>query len=351
MKQMSACQFLDVDAPHLDPNSTVALGSAGKFITHIAALQLVERGLVSLDEPLCNHIPELDSFPLITRGLHGEPFPLRPPTKKITLRHLLLHTSGLSDPSYPLVAEYFASGAPKLQIGDDAPYIVKTFSIPLIFEPGEGFQYGCSIHWTQLLVTRLSGNFTKHIHEHIFDPLGMEASTYTSRNRADIWESRLRMVEREGDTLIAADDVSQGLMCSMLDIGVILSDLISASSKLLRQESIDLLFVPQLAPSTAALDALRADHENYAFMARIPGSVGPPSVNWSAAGLVVEEELPLSRLPKGAVTWEGMANVIWAMNRDKGLGMCFATQLIPVEDEKAKELSVTFMREAWNMFG
>lgn len=71
----------------------------------------------------------------------------------------------------------------------------------------------------------------------------------------------------------------------------------------------------------------------------------------SAAGLVVEEELSLSRLPKGTVTWEGMGNVIWAMNRDRGLCMCFSTQLIPVEDEKAKELSVMFMKTAWNTFG
>jgi hypothetical protein len=39
------------------------------------------------------------------------------------------------------------------------------------------------------------------------------------------------------------------------------------------------------------------------------------------------------------------------MNRKMGLGMFFATQLIPVGDETANALAKTFMRDAWNKFG
>jgi hypothetical protein len=139
----------------------------------------------------------------------------------------------------------------------------------------------------------------------------------------------------------------------MSDMAVILSDLISPSPKLLlKQEHIDLLFTGQFAPSSAALRDLRGNHENYAFCAGKPGSErSPPVVNWSAGGLVAEGELPLSEMPKGTVTWEGMLNVLWAMNREKRLAVFFATQLIPVGDEKANELAVMFMRDAWNAFG
>jgi CubicO group peptidase (beta-lactamase class C family) len=342
---------LDADSPPLDPDSTIVLSSAGKFITHIAALQLVERGSIGLDEPIYEHIPELESLPLITRGTVDKPFTLRPPTNKITLRHLLLHTSGLSSPDVSLVDEYLASDASKPEFKDDAPFIVKNFSIPLIFEPGEGFAYGYSIHWTQLLVTRLTGSFLQYIQEHIFNPLGMTSSTYMPRDSADIWSRRLRMVERQGDELVPADDASQGLVCSMSDMGAILSNLTSPSPTLLKQEHIDLLFTGQLAPSSAALEDLRNNHENYAFCAGMPGDAGPPSVNWTAAGLVAENELPLSRMPRGTVTWEGMPNVLWAMNREKGLGMFFATQLLPIGDRTANELAVTFMRNAWHKFG
>ena len=46
-----------------------------------------------------------------------------------------------------------------------------------------------------------------------------------------------------------------------------------------------------------------------------------------------------------------MPNLIWAMNREKGLGIIFATQLLPVDDEKAVDLAMSFMRGAWDMFG
>lgn len=355
----SGRQSLDTDAALLNPDSTIVLASAGKFITHVAALQLVERGKVSLDEPVYNYLPELEALPLVTRsGAAGDKSLLvRRPAKAITLRHLLLHTSGLSDPEVPLVSEYLASDSvEEPKIAEDADAIVKHFSIPLIFEPGQGFAYGHSIHWTQLLVKRLSdgGNFVKHIQEHIFAPLSMESSTYAPQANADIWDRRLRMVERDGDRLIPADDASQGLTCSMLDFGGVLSDLVSPVPKLLGQKQhVDLLFAGQLTPSSASLDNLRADHENYKFCAGTPtAGRTAPIVNWSAAGLVVEdEELPLSRMPRGTVTWEGMPNVLWAMNREKGLGIFFATQLLPVGDKKANTLALEFMSGAWNKLG
>jgi CubicO group peptidase (beta-lactamase class C family) len=347
----SGLQHLGPNAPPLDPDSTIVLGSAGKFITHIAALQLVEQGAIGLDEPVYQHLPELESSPLITEGTGGEAFTLRPPCNKITLRHLLLHTSGLSSSDVPLVSEYLASNITKPEFEDSAHFIVKNFSVPLIFEPGGGFSYGYSIHWTQLLVTRLTGNFLKYIQEHIFNPLGMTSSTYMPRDSTEIWNKRLRMVERQDGELIPADDASQGLICSMSDMEAILGDLIMPSPKLLKQQQhIDLLFNGQLAPLSMALKDLRRNPENYAFCAGAPGDAGAPLVNWSAAGLTIENDIPLSHFPKGTVTWEGMPNVLWAMNRDKGLAMFFATQLIPVGDEKANDLALTFMKNAWKTF-
>lgn len=347
-----------MDASPLDPNSTVALASAGKFITHVAALQLVEQGKIGLDEPIYDHLPELGNLPLVTRGhASSNQLLIRRPANVITLRHLLLYISGLSDPEVPLAVEYLASDTKdKPKVDEGADPIVKHFSIPLIFEPGEGFAYGHSIHWTQLLVKRLSdgGNFIEHIQKHIFSPLSMTSSTYAPRANSDIWDRRLRMVERDGDSLIPADDASQGLTCSISDVGTIFSDLVSPSPKLLKQKShIDLLFTGQFAPSSASMSDLRSNHENYGFCAGTTSATSEaPLLNWSAAGLVAEEEkLPLSRMPKGTVTWEGMPNVLWAMNREKGLAMFFATQLIPVGDKHANERALEFMSGAWSKFG
>lgn len=54
-------------SPPIDANSPFFLGSAGKFITHIAALQLVERCLLTLDEPVSKYLVELRSLSLLSK--------------------------------------------------------------------------------------------------------------------------------------------------------------------------------------------------------------------------------------------------------------------------------------------
>jgi CubicO group peptidase (beta-lactamase class C family) len=313
-------------------------------------LQLVEQGAITLDEPIYRHLPELRSLPLITHGSGNQPFTLSPVTKNITLRHLLSHTSGLASEDHPLISDYLSSDVAKVHVEPDAPQIVQYFSNPLIFEPGEGFEYGHSIYWTQLLVARLGGNFTGYVQEHIFDRIGMTSSTYQPNERADIYDRRLQMVERQNGNLVPADGAAHGLIASASDMGIILSDLVSSEPRILSPGSIELLFTGQLAPSTAALASLRGNDDNYAFCAGRIGRDSPPSVNWSLAGLLAEDVLPVSQMPKGTVTWEGMPNVLWAVNREKKLGMFFGTQLVPVGDEIANGLALMFMRDAWNKF-
>ncbi|KAJ3498626.1 hypothetical protein NLG97_g971 [Lecanicillium saksenae] len=334
-------QRLD-SAESLNLNSTVMLGSAGKFITHIAALQLVQRGAIDLDSPVWPHLPELEALPVLQGN--GD---TTTATAPITLRSLLLHTSGLSDPDSSLL-KTFPEAVQKVEdavVG--AHPIVQHFSMPLAFEPGLGFAYGASIHWTQLLVTRLAGDqsFVQHIQENIFKPLDMEQSTYAPRDRNDIWENRLQTVERCDGRFVEADDASQGLYCSILDMGKILSDLISERPKLLELKYRNLLFEGSL--SGASLADLRNDAENYAFcMGKHPR--GEPPINWTMAGLKAEAELPLSKLPQGTVVWEGMPNVMWTMNKERGLASFFATQLLPIGDEKANDAAVEFMKCAWS---
>jgi hypothetical protein len=96
----------------------------------------------------------------------------------------------------------------------------------------------------------------------------------------------------------------------MLDIATIISDLISASPKLLGETSLTVFFERQFSPSSALLTDLLIDHDNYAFCIGQTSIKGPPPLNWSAAGLVAEDELALSHIPKGTVTWEEMPNVL-----------------------------------------
>lgn len=349
----------------------MSLTSAGKFLTNIAALQLVERGILTLDEPISKYLPEIEKC-LLVEQVDAE-IRLRSPIRSITLRHLLLNMSGMG--TTDTYQERFGSmdRIPPLDFPDDAHILLKSRATHLFFEPGEGFEYGWSLYCVQLLVERLGDKdrFFEYVDHHIFGALGMSASTYRPVLVPHVWERRLHMVERKVDAsttdgkdcLMACDGDTYGLTCSVSDIARLFGDIMSPGCKLLqRQEHRDLLFMPQLTPGSHAHQSLLAETTNYGFLLPLEQDVShkvswaltpPPAINWTVAGALIEEDgtLPDSGIPKGTVAFEGQPNIIWTMNREKGRMMLFGTQLLPGYDVKAHNLAVRFLYDAWKTFG
>src|SRR5882757_8840176 len=86
-------------ATPMSSDTVFRIASMVKLLTSVAALQLVERGKLKLDEPAANIDPTL-AAPQILQGFDTKGVPqLRPAHNPITLRNLLTHTSGFS---YPL---------------------------------------------------------------------------------------------------------------------------------------------------------------------------------------------------------------------------------------------------------
>lgn len=148
-------------------NAIFSVASLTKAVTTVAALQLVEQGKLSLDEPVENHFPELAQLPVL-ESLNL----LRPAQTKITLLHLLTHTSGLAYTTWdPLLAKY--------RQAKPAP----TGLLPLRFDPGTGWTYGTSLDWAGRLVETVSGlNLEEYFQRHIFAPLGMKDTSFLLPN-------------------------------------------------------------------------------------------------------------------------------------------------------------------------
>ncbi len=365
----------------------MSLTSAGKFFTNIAALQLVERSILTLDEPINKYLPEINKCLLVEEVEEGgertsssqvgieekskTKVKFRRPARQVTLRDLLLNTSGMGhcDTS----EERFGSAdcVPPPEFPEDAHYLARHRSTHLFFEPGEGFDYGWSIYYIQLLVERLGGKdrFVDYADEHIFQALGMTASTYLPAKTPHVWERRLQMVERDvNDTtdgkprLKTSDEATQGMTCSVSDLALLFGDIISPDCKLLEfQEHRDMLFTPQLPPGSRAHQALHAETTNYGFLLPLEQGVShnvswvlspPPKINWTIAGVLYEEDdtLPGSGIPKGTVAFEGLPNLIWTMNREKERMMLFGTQLLPGYDVQAHNLATMFLYDAWKTF-
>jgi CubicO group peptidase (beta-lactamase class C family) len=94
----------------MDVNTTFWIASCTKLLTTVAAMQCVERGLVSLDEDLSKHLPEFNDLEVLEgfeEGSHEPKF--RKPENKITLRQLLTHSSGMGyDVSSPILKQWRA---------------------------------------------------------------------------------------------------------------------------------------------------------------------------------------------------------------------------------------------------
>ncbi len=162
----------DEDGTPLTDSTLFDLYSCSKFITCSAALTLLEDGLISLSDDVAEYIP---AFGDMTVKKNGGIFKAE---KKIKLFHLFTMTGGLS---YNLKCEQIARGkaetegrCPTVKMMD---YIA---AMPLEFEPGENWRYSLSHDVLAAIVETVSGKrFGKYVKERIFDPLGMENTTYS----------------------------------------------------------------------------------------------------------------------------------------------------------------------------
>src|SRR5215472_15161009 len=152
------------------------IASMTKAITSVAAMQLVERGKLSLDGPLPAIDPALTA-PQVLDGFDaaGKPL-LRPAKRPIALKHLLTHTAGFCyafwNPNTERAIK--ALGLPELSSGKLA-----ALRQPLMFDPGERWEYGINIDWVGRLVEEISGQqLDRYLSDHIFAPLGMQETGF-----------------------------------------------------------------------------------------------------------------------------------------------------------------------------
>ena len=147
------------------------IASMTKAVTGVAAMQCVERGKLSLDQPAGEIMPEL-AEPQVLEGFDADGKPiLRPARRKITLRMLLTHTAGFVYHVWNAQLNRYVetTGFPTILSGKLA-----ALNAPLAFEPGERWEYGINIDWAGRMVETVSGqDLDAYMREHIFAPLGM----------------------------------------------------------------------------------------------------------------------------------------------------------------------------------
>ncbi|MBI4551194.1 MAG: beta-lactamase family protein, partial [Candidatus Latescibacteria bacterium] len=141
------------DAPMLPSDAIFLTASVTKPVACAAVMLLVERGQAGLDTPVVSVIPEF--------GAQGK--------DRVTIRHLLTHTSGLLD-MIPENVDYRKRHAPLDE------FIARICDLDLLFEPGTNISYqSAGIAILGEIVWRVTGTpLPEFLRREMFEPLGMD---------------------------------------------------------------------------------------------------------------------------------------------------------------------------------
>ena len=160
-----------------EPDTVVWIASMTKALTGAAAMQLVEQGRLDLDSPATPLGARNSAALRVLDGWEANGKPrMRAPKRPITLRHLLTHTAGFAyESGMPTCARY--------QKAKDLPRIGSCKNValrmPLMFDPGERWEYGINIDWAGKMVEAVSGKrLGEYLQQNLFGPLGMDSTAF-----------------------------------------------------------------------------------------------------------------------------------------------------------------------------
>ncbi|MDR7308026.1 serine hydrolase domain-containing protein [Rhodoferax saidenbachensis] len=155
-------------------DSIFRIYSMTKPLVSVAVMQLMERGLLLLSDPVAQHLPAFANVPVATQ-VNGETV-LQPPKTQPTVQDLLRHTSGLTYEilgNDPIQVQYA-----KARLGSrehtNAQFAQALAQIPYRFEPGTVWEYSRATDLLGALVERVTGQtLGAYLQQHILGPLGM----------------------------------------------------------------------------------------------------------------------------------------------------------------------------------
>ena len=329
----------------LKTDSVVWIASMTKAITGAAALQLVERGKLSLDAPAADVLPELAKKEVLV-GIEADgTVKARPPKRAITLRHLLTHTSGMGYDTWN--ADIFKYVKTK---GPFKPATMQALSTPLLFDPGEQWQYSISIDWAGLMVEAASGRrLDRYMTENIFTPLGMGDTGFAispaMRPRKAVVHAR-----KEDGGFAATDhelnqtpEVFQGggaLYSTVPDYLKFTHALLMGGAPILRPGTVAEMFRNSMNEGVLCRPLKTQIPARSTDMDFVDG------MKWGLTFMINPEAFP-GRRSAGSLTWGGLANSYYWIDPLKKVTGVWATQLLPFYDARAVAAFEDFERAVY----
>lgn len=323
------------------------IASMTKPITSAAAMQLVEQGRLQLDVPAARWAPALADVQVF-EGFDAQGTPLlRPPKRPITLRHLLTHTSGYG---YGMWHGPLARYMEMMNLPGTASCENAALRLPLLFDPGERWNYGINIEWVGKAIESASGmSLGAYLRGNLFDPLGMGSTGF--RITPAMRKRMSRVHERDADGVLSAGDfeVPQepefemgggGLYSTAPDylafMRMILHGGTGNGNRVLKPETVELMSRNHMGDLRVeplmTTNPMRSNDAEF-----FPGM--PKS--WGLGFMLNHEKAPTGR-SSGSLAWAGLSNCYFWIDPARNVGGVFLTQILPFADVKALPLFLEF---------
>lgn len=330
-------------------DSVFAIFSTTKPITAVLALQLVDEGRLDLDTPAAEYAPRLGTIEVLEGFDDRGELLLRAPKTPITTRQLLTNTAGFAydffDPTYRRLGR--DHGVPGVITAS-----LRSLTTPLLFDPGTRWSYGSSIDWVGLVVEGITGRRLGEVmSERILTPLGMADTSFALPPEPASRRAVLHHRTNDGSltpnhrwSMPADPEVQmggQGLHSTVPDylafIRMWLNDGRSdtgeqiLSPQTVAEASRSHLGRLAVTPLLSASPAVTNDAEFF------PGA--PKS--WGLLSMINDEDAPTGR-PAGSLSWAGLANLYFWIDRRNRIGGYWASQVFPFFDRAALEAYLDF---------
>lgn len=340
------CRDMDKDLP-MTMDSVFWIASMSKAITTTAAMQLVEKGLLHLDEPIYSLLPELGSVDIL-EGFNADGQPQwRKPGTAVTLRHLLTHTAGFA-------YEFFNQDILNYMSQNQMPSVIACMNIslrtPLVHEPGQRWEYGTSVDWVGKAIEAVSGqSLSDYFKDQLFPLLDMNDTAFTLS--AEMY-SRLAMIhQREASGSLTRTGFLMphepeffmgggGLYSTAGDylkfLMMILNGGIYNEVRILQPETIKEMGRNQIGdvnvlPLKTTMPSISQDAEFF------PGIIK----KWGLGFMLITEDAPTGR-SAGSMSWVGLANSFFWIDPVKEVAGILLTQVFPFADEQVMDLFSQF---------
>ena len=332
----------------VEPDTLWRIYSMTKPITSVAAMMLYEEGLLDLDDPVANWLPEFAAPSVYVKGSSLRPV-TEPATEPIRVWHLLTHTAGLSygfHHANPVDALYRAAGHEwSTPPGADLAECVRQWaSLPLVFQPGSEWNYSVATDVLGRLVEVISGlPLDVFFSERIFAPLGMTETGFwteeTGRLAALYLPAPKTRRAVRNDAFGALGTTRPDCLSGGGGLVSTAGDYHRFTQMLLRGGELD--GVRLLAPRTVGLMAsnhLPGHVDLEAFGRPLFAEMPFDGYGFGLGFSVLEDPVKARTLASaGEFAWGGAASTAFWVDPDEDLTVAFYTQLLPSSTHRIRQ--------------